>query len=158
MESKSENDKIEDEIEEILSEIPFNRESLIPALQEVQKSFGYLPKEALDYISNNFKIPPSDIYGVATFYSQFQLKPQGDHTIRVCAGTTCHIKGTDEILDELKKQLEIIPGEVTDDGKFTLTTVRCIGCCSLAPVIMVDDEVHGNLTREDVTEILEKYK
>ncbi len=155
---KVEDKDMKEDIEETLSELPRDRESLIPALQTVQKRFGYLPKEALDYISEDFKIPPADVYGVATFYSQFQLEPQGEHTIRVCQGTACHIKGADEILEELQSELNIIPGEVTEDGNFTLATVRCLGCCSLAPVIMIDEDVHGNLTREKIPDILEKYK
>lgn len=114
--TKVETESISEQIQETLSELPRTNESLIPALQKVQKSFGYLPEEALEYISEDFKIPPSDVYGVATFYSQFQLEPQGEHTIRVCQGTACHIKGADEILEGLKAELDVIPGEVTEEA------------------------------------------
>lgn len=157
--SKKSTAQIEPEkIATVLEEISRNRENLIPALQQIQKMYGYLPEEALEFISDNFNIPLAKVLGVATFYSQFYLEPQGEHTIKVCKGTACHVKGADTILSKLKDELNILPGKVTDDGKFTLTTVRCLGCCSLAPVLMVDDNTHGNLTRENVVEILERYR
>ncbi len=149
---------VADDYGEILEDLPQKRESVIPALQTVQKSKGYLPEKALEDISNHTDTPLAKVTGIATFYSQFYLEPQGEHTIKVCQGTACHIKGADEIFDELKRELDVTAGEVTDDGKFTLTNVRCLGACSLAPVMMVDEDVHGNLTPEKATEVLEEYE
>lgn len=138
--------------------LPPERESVIPALQRVQERHGYLPKEALEAVSDYTQTPLAKVFGVATFYAQFYLKPQGEHTIKVCQGTACHIKGADDILKELQSQLDVTAGEVTDDGQFTLTNVRCVGACSLAPVMMVDEDVHGNLTPEKAMEVLEEYE
>ncbi|MFP4136119.1 MAG: NADH-quinone oxidoreductase subunit NuoE [Candidatus Acetothermia bacterium] len=143
---------------EMLKELPKERESVIPALQTIQKSEGYLPEEALEAISEHTGTPLANVTGIATFYSQFYLEPQGEHTIKICQGTACHIKGADEIFDELKRELDVTAGEVTDDGKFTLTNVRCLGACSLAPVMMVDENVHGNLDPKKAKEVLEEYE
>lgn len=143
---------------ELVEELPPERESVIPALQNIQKSQGYLPEDALETIADYTDTPLANVTGIATFYSQFYLEPQGEHTIKVCQGTACHIKGADDILDELKRELDVKAGEVTSDGKFTLTNVRCLGACSLAPVIMVDENVHGNLTPEKAIEVLEEYE
>jgi len=143
---------------ELIEELPANRESVIPALQKVQKSRGYLPEAALETIADYTQTPLANVAGIATFYSQFYLEPQGKHTIKVCQGTACHIKGADEILDELKRVLNVTPGEVTSDGKFTLTNVRCLGACSLAPVMMIDEDVHGNLTPEKAKNVLGEYE
>lgn len=143
--------------EKILEDLPNTRESVIPALQLVQKSRGYIPEDGLEYISEFSNTPLAKVYGIATFYSQFYLEPQGEHTIKVCQGTACHIKGANEIYDSLLSELQIAPGEVTPDGKFTLATVRCLGACSLAPVMMVDEEIHGNLTPDKAVDILGEY-
>lgn len=143
---------------ELIEELPPKRESVIPALQKIQKSRGYLPEDALETIADYTDTPLANVTGIATFYSQFYLEPQGEHTIKVCQGTACHIKGADNILDELKRELDVTAGEVTADGKFTLTNVRCLGACSLAPVIMVDENVHGNLSPEEAIDVLEEYE
>lgn len=143
---------------ELVEELPPKRESVIPALQKIQKSRGYLPEDSLETIADYTDTPLANVTGIATFYSQFYLEPQGEHTIKVCQGTACHIKGADDILDELKRELDVTAGEVTSDGKFTLTNVRCLGACSLAPVIMVDDNVHGNLSPEKAIDVLEEYE
>lgn len=143
---------------ELIEELPARRESVIPALQKVQKSRGYLPEDALRTIADYTQTPLANVAGIATFYSQFYLEPQGEHTIKVCQGTACHIKGANEILDELERELDVTPGEVTSDGKFTLTNVRCLGACSLAPVMMVDEDVHGNLDPEKAKDVLEEYE
>lgn len=155
---KKNQNEANEEYEEMLEDLPQKRESVIPALQTVQKSKGYLPEKSLEAISKHTDTPLAKITGIATFYSQFYLEPQGEHTIKVCQGTACHIKGADEIFDELKRKLDVTAGEVTKDGKFTLTSVRCLGCCSLAPAMMVDEDVHGNLTPEKATEVLEEYE
>ncbi len=143
--------------QKILEDLPDTRESVIPALQFVQKSRGYIPEDGLEYVSEFSNTSLAKVYGIATFYSQFYLEPQGEHTIKVCQGTACHIKGANEIYDSLLSELQIAPGEVTPDGKFTLTTVRCLGACSLAPVMMIDEDIHGNLTPDKAVDILGEY-
>ncbi|MBD3178323.1 MAG: NADH-quinone oxidoreductase subunit NuoE [Candidatus Latescibacteria bacterium] len=131
---------------------------LIPLLQSAQNHFGYIPRRAIDYISTVTGIPESEVFGVITFYSQFRLRPMGKYVIRVCAGTACHVSGADLIRDTIEDELGIEVGETTEDGLFTLNTVACIGCCSLAPVIMVNDNTHGRLTPSEVRTIIRKYK
>jgi NADH:ubiquinone oxidoreductase subunit E len=131
---------------------------LIPLLQEVQNLLGYLSKDAMRYIADKMQVPAADIYGVATFYSMFKLKPQGKHIVRVCKGTACHVSDADEIKDALKSALRLQGDEdTTMDMKFTLVEVACLGCCSLAPVIMIDDTTFGKLTPELIPGILQRY-
>ena len=134
------------------------RGGTIPVLQEVQKAFGFLPEEALMEISRELKIPPSELYGVATFYAQFHLKPRGRHIVRVCRGTACHVRGSLAILDKIKTVLDVEENGTTDDLRYTLEPVACLGACGLAPVMMVDDETHGRLTPDKVMEILGSYE
>jgi NADH-quinone oxidoreductase subunit E len=131
---------------------------LIPLLQSAQDHFGYIPRRAIDYISTVTGIPESEIFGVITFYSQFRLRPMGKYVIRVCAGTACHVQGAEMIRETIEDELGIEVGETSKDGLFTLNTVACIGCCSLAPVIMVNDNTHGRLTPSEVRSIIRKYK
>lgn len=136
-----------------------NQSSLIPILQEIQKKVGYLPMEALEIVSNNLGIPPSHIYGVATFYHQFRLRPQGKHIITVCMGTACHVAGATEVYNFLLRHLGItLPEDTTTDGLFTVKQVRCIGACSLAHMIKIDDEVYGGLDLKDLQRLLQKYR
>jgi NADH:ubiquinone oxidoreductase subunit E len=131
---------------------------LIPLLQEVQNLLGYLSKDAMRYIAEKMHIPVADIYGVATFYSMFKLKPQGRHIVRVCKGTACHVSDADGIKDALRTALRLQKDEdTTMDMKFTLVEVACLGCCSLAPVIMIDDTTFGKLTPEAIPKILERF-
>lgn len=132
--------------------------ALIPVMHEVQKMYGYLNEEALEVVSEELKIPMAEIYGVATFYSQFSLEPKGKHQIKVCLGTACYVKGAQNILDKFSEMLNVEVGKTTEDGKFTLEAARCIGSCGLAPVLMVDDKVYGGLHPNDVIRILEEYK
>lgn len=133
--------------------------SVIPVLQQAQEIFGYLPKDVLLKISKEIDIPISQIYGIVTFYSQFHLNPRGKNIIRCCLGTACHVRGAAVIFDEIKKKLGLKDGEVTTpDLKFTLESVACIGACGLAPCLMVNDETHGRLTPENVSEILDAVK
>ncbi len=131
---------------------------LIPLLQSAQEHFGYIPRRAINYISTVTGIPESEIYGVVTFYSQFRLKPMGKYVIRACAGTACHVSGKDMILEVIQDELGVEIGDTTDDGLFTFNTVACIGCCSLAPVVMINDETHGKLTPALVRKIFRKYR
>ncbi len=132
--------------------------SLIPLLQAAQDSYGYIPEKIIYYISELVEIPAAEIYGVITFYSQFRLKPLGKNLIRICEGTACHVNGAKSILTALQDELGITVGETTDDGIFSLQSVACLGCCSLAPVVMINDATHGNLTMDKIKKILKKYK
>lgn len=132
--------------------------ALMPVLKEINSEFNYLPEDVLRYVSVTLDVPLSLIYRIATFYNAFSLTPRGRHTISVCAGTTCYVRGADKLLDRLKGRLKTDVGGTTADRRFTLETVRCLGCCSLAPVISVDGEIYGNLKGNDVLEVLEAYE
>ncbi len=134
------------------------KEMVIPALQKVQDHFGYLPRPAVERVSKKMRIPLSRIYGVATFYAQFKMKPRGRYIIRVCKGTACHIQGSPKIAERIEDILGIESGETTDDLRFTLEEVACIGACALAPVIMINDNPHGRLTPDKVKDILDSYQ
>jgi len=128
---------------------------LIPILQEVQKELGYISSEAMETISKDLKIPKSEIYGVVTFYAQFHLKPRGRHVIRVCRGTACHVRGSAKIMDKIMSMLKVKENGTTDDLRFTLEPVACLGCCGLAPVVMIDEDTHGRLTDDEAA--LQKF-
>lgn len=136
---------------------PKDKSSLIPLLQEVQNIYGYLPESALLEISDFLGMPLSRVYGVATFYNQFRLTPLGENIIRVCRGTACHVKNSSNILIALETALGIKAGETTRDKKFTIEVVNCIGACSIAPVILVNDDYHGRISVKDVNKILKQY-
>lgn len=146
-----------EKLEHILEEHKNQLGALMPVLHETQELFGYLPEEAQKRISEVLNIPLAEIYGVATFYSRFTLKPRGKFTIGVCLGTACYVKNAQGVLDKLKDELKIAPGETTADGKYTLEATRCLGCCGLAPVIMINEDVYGKLVPEDIPDILKKY-
>jgi NADH-quinone oxidoreductase subunit E len=131
---------------------------LIPLLQSAQDHFGYIPRRAISYISSVTGISESDIYGVITFYSQFRLQPMGKYVVRACAGTACHVSGAKTIIETIEDELGIEVGDTTEDGLFTLNTVACIGCCSLAPVIMINDDTHGKLTPSSLRRLLREYR
>lgn len=137
---------------------PQRRETLIPILQSVQEKFGFLPEDALGIISKHIGISVAKVYGVATFYNQFRLMPVGKHMVRVCRGTACHVRGSKNVLDSFAKELDIEPGETTLDGEFTLETVACIGACSIAPVVTVDDNFHGAVQPRNVGKLLKQYQ
>lgn len=131
---------------------------LMPVLHEVQKTFGCISHESQKFISNELKISLSEIYGVVTFYSQFTVEPSGKYSIGVCMGTACYVKGAERISDEVSNILDIKLGETTKDGLFTLTPARCLGDCSKAPAMMIGDELYGNLTIDEIKNILQGYK
>ncbi|HOF87491.1 MAG TPA: NADH-quinone oxidoreductase subunit NuoE [Armatimonadota bacterium] len=146
-------------VERIVRAFPSGRrEALIPLLQAVQEEFGYLPQDALRAIARHLNLPAAKVFGVATFYNQFRLKPVGAHTIRVCRGTACHVRGSKQLLDAVADHLGVTPGETTADGEFTLETVACIGACSIAPVVMVDGDFHGAVKSNAVAKLLEPYR
>ena len=130
--------------------------SLIPLLQSAQDSYGYIPEKIIYYISELINKPPAEIYGVITFYSQFRLKPIGKNLIRICEGTACHVNGAKSVLSVLQDELGISTGETTDDGNYSLVSVACLGCCSLAPVMMINDETFGNLTSDKIKKALKE--
>ncbi len=131
--------------------------ALMPVLQKAQEIYGYLPIEVQEMIAEALEIPLSEVYGVATFYSQFSLNPKGEHRISICLGTACYVKGADKILEGLEQKLGIKCGECTPDGVFSLDSCRCVGACGLAPVMMVDDDVYGRMTVDMIDDILAKY-
>jgi NADH-quinone oxidoreductase subunit E len=131
---------------------------LIPILQKVQDHYGYLPQDVLEDVSKHTSIPISRIYGVATFYEQFYLKPRGRHMIKCCRGTACHVNRVSEIVNTISEKLKIPPNQTTDDMRFTFETVACLGTCFLAPVMMVDKDYYGNLKPDQISKILEKYE
>ncbi|MCS7151076.1 MAG: NAD(P)H-dependent oxidoreductase subunit E [Endomicrobia bacterium] len=132
--------------------------NLITILHKVQDIFGYLDRSALEEVAETIQVPTSHIWGVATFYHYFKLKKPGKHIISVCLGTACYIKGADEIIAKLKEELKTDVGGVSPDGLFSLEEARCLGACSLAPVVMIDGKVYGNLTPQSVTQIIKEYK
>lgn len=132
--------------------------AMMPVLQGAQEIYGYLPVEVQKIVSDGLGVPLEEIYGVATFYSQFTLNPKGQYKIQVCLGTACYVKGSGNIFSKLEELLGITNGECTADGKFSLDSCRCVGACGLAPVMMINDEVYGRLTPDDIPGILAKYE
>ena len=146
------------ELDNFIDSLPSKKGSLIQVLHTAQDIFGYLPKEVQLYISDKLNISPAKVYGVVSFYSYFTTEPIGKYKINVCLGTVCFVKGSDKILAEFEKQLGIKSGETTEDLMFTLESLRCVGACGLAPVVVVNNKVYGYVTLDQVSEILDKYK
>ncbi len=146
------------QLEEVIEKYRDTAGALIPVLHEAQDIFGYLPPEVMKKVARGLEIPEAKVYGVATFYSQFSLTQKGKYRVSVCLGTACYVKGAAEILDKLKERLMIEVGECTEDGLFSLDSCRCIGACSLAPVMTINDEVYGRLTVDDIDGIISKYE
>lgn len=132
------------------------RDALIEILHVAEDAFGYIPLDVMRYIAQEMKIPPSRIYGVVTFYHFFTLKPKGEHNCLVCTGTACHVKGAQGVLHQIQKAFGVLPGETTPDGKFGLQTARCLGCCGLAPVMVVDDQILANVNADDAPGLVRK--
>ena len=132
--------------------------SVIPLLQQIQDQEGYVSEEAVEWVAEYTGAPASTVYGVATFYSQFRLRRPGKHMIRVCEGTACHVLGIGAVLERLTEELGVTVGETTADGLFTVGSVRCLGCCSLAPAVMIDEETFGRVTPDSIVKILDGYR
>jgi len=132
--------------------------ALMPVLQAAQDIFGYVPMDVQEIIAEGLGTTLSEVYGVATFYSQFSLEPRGEYVIGVCLGTACYVKGSQKVLDRLAEELKISVGRTTPDGRFTLNATRCLGACGLAPVMMVNEEVYGRLVPDDIPDIIAKYQ
>ena len=150
--------KKDENLVKIVEEYKHDKSNLIQVLNGVQEYYGYIPKDAMIYISEEMNIPVAEIYGVVTFYSRFSLKPKGKYNICVCQGTACFVKGAERILDKVKQELGIEVGETTEDGKFSLEPTRCLGACGLAPVFTINGEVYGNATVEKVKKVLDELK
>ncbi len=146
------------ELAEIFKSYQGEKGAVIPLLQKAQEKLGYLSKEVISEIAKLCKMSESEIFGVASFYAQFRFTPYGKHSIKVCLGTACHVRGGEYILERLEQQLGIKQGETTPDYKFSLERVACFGCCALAPVIVVDNDVYGRMTPTKVKDILDKYQ
>ena len=132
--------------------------AVIPALQEIQDAYGYIPPAAIDRIAENIGIPSSEIYGIVTFYSQFRLEPVGENLIKFCHGTACHLSGAERIAQAIAQATGAEEGATSRDGKFTVERVACLGCCSLAPCTMINNEVHGRLTPESISKIVSQVQ
>ena len=145
-------------LDDILKEYGGVSSNLITILQKAQNIYGYLPKDVMYHIADNVGITPADVVGVATFYSQFRLTPIGKYLIMSCQGTACHVNGSERVLDAITSYLGIKSGETTDDGLFTVEEVACLGCCSLAPVIMINGEAYGNLTPDSAVEVIKNIQ
>lgn len=144
-------------LSQILAPYQGRRGALIPVLQKVQEEVGYLPEEAVSEIAYFLGVSETEVYGVASFYAQFRFERQGEHTIKVCQGTACHVRGGRRILEAVKRELGIQPGGTTEDYKFSLERVACFGSCALAPVVVVDKTVYGRMTTAKARKILAEY-
>ena len=147
-----------EQLAEILNPYKGERGTLIPVLQKVQESFGYLSQEAVSQVAKFLKVSESEIFGVASFYAQFRFTRPGEHSVKVCLGTACHVRGGVRILDTLQRELGIEPGGTTADYKFSLERVACFGSCALAPVAVIDDKVYGRLTTTKAKEIIDQHR
>jgi NADH-quinone oxidoreductase E subunit len=136
---------------------PYSESYLIAVLQRVQETYGYLSKERMDAVSQLMQVPAAKVSGVATFYHFFNFKPKGEHRITVCMGTACFVRGADRVLERLKEMLGVEEGETTPDGRFSVECARCLGACALAPVVLVNERVHGNVKPEQVEGLLKTY-
>lgn len=151
------NEKFE-QLAKVIEEHKDQKGGLMPVLQEAQAIFGCVPLDVQEIIAEGMNVTLSEVYGVATFYSQFSLEPKGEYVCGVCLGTACYVKNSQKVLDKLSSELNIDVGRTTPDGKFTIQATRCLGACGLAPVMMINDEVYGRLTPEEIPGILAKYR
>jgi len=147
---------VDEHLRTVLGSFAGSQEELIPILQKVQETFGYIPKEYMVDIARFIRVPESKVFGTATFYAQFRFTPTGETRVMVCRGTACHVKGAPQVLSEIERRLGVKEGETTSDMKYSLDTVACIGCCSLAPCIMVNKKVEANMTPKKIGELFKK--
>jgi len=146
------------QLDEVIAQWKGEGGGLLPVMQAAQEIIGCLDEEVQNYISKAMDVPVTEIYGIATFYALFTLEPKGKYAINMCLGTACYVRGAQKVLDELEKQLGIEAGRTTPDGMFTLGACRCIGCCGLAPAMMINDDVYGKMDADQVKGILDKYR
>ena len=149
--------EIKKKTKQIVQKYNGDKSALIAVLQDIQEAFNYLPKEALITAGTILGIPASRIYEVATFYNAFSLNPRGEHIVKICVGTACHVRGASAILDKFEQKLLIKPGETNQDRKFTLELVNCVGACALGPVVVIDTEYHGQMTINKVDKIINEF-
>ena len=152
-----ESQSLTDKIESILDRYQSDPSMLVSILQDIQASFNYLPREALEKVSQSLSVPLSQVYSVATFFKALSLVPRGRHLINVCLGTACHVRGAKKILEAVERDIGIEAGATTEDRRFTLETVNCVGACALGPVVIIDGEYHGQVTTEKIAGALERY-
>ncbi len=145
-------------VEALIDSYVDKKEQLISLLQDIQAQFNYLPQETLVKISQKLDIPLSQVFSVATFFQSFSLKPRGRHTITVCLGTACHVKGGQRLVDKIARDYNLKPGETTKDERFTLETANCLGCCALGPVVVIDGKYEGQVTPDKLDKILKNYE
>lgn len=143
----------------ILKEFGKDSAKLIPILQKVQDAYGFLPEDIMRYVANELEISPARVFGVATFFAHFAITPKGKHIVRVCNGTACHVKGSATVINMVREVLKLKPGQdTTDDGLFTLECVSCLGACGLAPVMVMDETVHGQITADKAAQIIDEVR
>ncbi len=147
-----------DRVNALIRKHKSEKKALIAILQDIQAEYGYLPREALQQVARSVGVPLIDVIGVATFYRAFSLKPRGKHVVTVCLGTACHVRGGPKILEEFERRLGIASGDTTEDGKFTLETVACLGCCAIGPVVVVDGEYHAQTSIRKAEAIIKQYQ
>jgi len=149
---------MENQVNQIVAKYQADRGSVIAILQDVQEKFSYLPREALEAVARELAIPLSRVLSLATFYRAFSLRPKGRSPVHVCLGTACHVRGAQRVLEKFERELGLKSGETTADLAFSLDAVRCVGCCGLAPVVMVGEEIHGKITPAKVSGLIKKYR
>ena len=147
-----------DELNAFIQQHKDDKGALMPVMQKAQELFGYLSLEIQSVIAEALNVSVAEVYGVATFYAQFSLEPKGAYVIGVCTGTACYVKGAQAVLEKVESELNIPTGKTTKDGRFTIQATRCLGCCGLAPVMTINEDVYGRLKPEDIPGILAKYK
>lgn len=151
-------DSYTEKVDSLIDSYVDKKEQLISLLQDIQAEFNYLPRDVLIQVSHKLDIPLSQVFSVATFFRAFSLKPRGRHLITVCLGTACHVRGGQRLVDKIERDYGIRPGETTEDEKFTLETVNCLGCCALGPVVVVDGKYESQVNADKLDRVLEKYK
>ncbi len=147
-----------EKIMEICESFKRDPQELINVLHACQEHFGYLPAEVQEVVSDGLNVPVAKVYGVVTFYSFFTMTPKGKHPVSICMGTACYVRGAEKVLEEFKKELKLQVGQTTADGKFSLSSLRCVGACGLAPVVLVGDKTYGRVAPDDVKNILKEYE
>jgi len=145
-------------VDAIVDSYGCNRDSLISILQDAQSVYHYLPEDVIRQVATRLRLPIIQVYGVATFFKAFSLEPRGEHMVRVCLGTACHVRGAPAVLDEVKRQLGVEPGETSKDMQFTLETVNCLGACALGPLLVMDDKYQGQMSPGKIKKVLRDYK
>ena len=154
----SQHDEKLGKLDRVLEEYAGKPGALIPVLHEAQKIYGYLPEEVQYHIAQGLKVPLADVYGVVTFYALFTMTPRAEHNIAVCMGTACYVKGAGKLVEKITEETGVKVGEISEDRKYGLEATRCIGACGMAPVLTINEEVHGRLNADQLGQILEKYQ